>query len=125
MTKPLPAGCVKKQDKDGHLSYHTAPVGDTLPEHTKDMDHCRACDTEGTADTAQNALYASVGSRFKYKAGLYPCHGFSCINVGIYCKRMTEEQYVTFLEEDGRKGKNRTWIDYVSHREFKPRTTTP
>ena len=38
---------------------------------------------------------------------------------------MTEKQYATFLADDGKDGKNSTWIDYVSHRDFKSHTATP
>ena len=116
----LPIGHVKKRNKEGHWSYHTAPVGDTLPVDPNDMGHhCRICNSQGTADTAKNALYASVGARVKFEPGTFPCHGFSCINIGLYCKRMSDIEYADFMTNDGMGGKDSTWIPYVSHRDHK------
>ena len=106
-SKPLPPGYVKKMDEDGHWSYHSAPVGDIIPEAAEEIDHhCRVCNTEGTADTEQNAKFASVLARVKYGPGAYTCHGFSCINAGSLLQK-NDGRSIRQVPERRRKRRNK------------------
>ena len=100
----LPKGHVEKQDEYGHWSYHTAPKGDLVPDLAADMDHhCRTCGISGTADNIQNAILASMTVGVVYATGLFPCHTYACTNVGLYCKKVTDEQYAEFLKNDRKR----------------------
>lgn len=118
--KPLPDGCVKKEDANGHWAYHTAPVGDPLPPRAEDMNHhCRLCGSEGTADSLQNALFASINARESFASGTHPCHGYTCIYIGLYCKRRSDEEHKAWVKEDGKDGSNSTWIEDIRYGDAK------